>query len=88
MGAGQWARVLAMVAQIRAMDMEVCTTLGMLTPEQARPTARAPACALLDLRALEVWHHARRAAACAAARLPRARGICRVVGRPEQVRRP
>jgi hypothetical protein len=41
-GAGQWARVLAMVAQIRAMDMEVCTTLGMLTPEQARPPARLP----------------------------------------------
>ncbi len=38
-GKGQWQRVLGMVAEIRAMDMEVCTTLGMLTPEQARPEA-------------------------------------------------
>lgn len=28
-------RILDMVRGIRAMDMEVCTTLGMLTPEQA-----------------------------------------------------
>ncbi len=34
-GKGQWARVLEMVSKIRALDMEVCTTLGMLTPEQA-----------------------------------------------------
>jgi biotin synthase len=34
-GKGQWARVLEMVGRIRALDMEVCTTLGMLTPEQA-----------------------------------------------------
>ena len=31
----QWQRVLDMVKQIRGMGMEVCTTLGMLTPEQA-----------------------------------------------------
>jgi len=31
----QWGRVLDMVTKIRALDMEVCTTLGMLTPKQA-----------------------------------------------------
>lgn len=35
-GKGQWGRVLDMVTKIRKLDMEVCTTLGMLTPEQAR----------------------------------------------------
>lgn len=35
MGKGQWERVLEMVRKIRSLDMEVCTTLGMLTPEQA-----------------------------------------------------
>jgi hypothetical protein len=34
-GKGQWKRVLEMVGKIRKLDMEVCTTLGMLTPEQA-----------------------------------------------------
>ena len=34
-GKGQFNRVLDMVSRIRALDMEVCTTLGMLTPEQA-----------------------------------------------------
>ena len=34
-GKRQWERVLDMVAKIRSLDMEVCTTLGMLTPEQA-----------------------------------------------------
>jgi biotin synthase len=34
-GQRQWTRVLEMVKKIRALDMEVCTTLGMLTPEQA-----------------------------------------------------
>jgi len=34
-GDGQWARVLEMVKKIRAMDMEVCTTLGMLQPSHA-----------------------------------------------------
>ncbi|KAM0746935.1 biotin synthase, BioB [Meredithblackwellia eburnea MCA 4105] len=29
-------RILKMVEGVRALDMEVCTTLGMLTPEQAR----------------------------------------------------
>ena len=47
-GKGQWQRVLGMVAEIRAMDMEVCTTLGMLTPEQARP--KEYACHLLRFR--------------------------------------
>ena len=34
-GKGQWSRVLEMVTKIRRLDMEVCTTLGMLTPQQA-----------------------------------------------------
>lgn len=34
-GDRQWTRVLDMVKKIRALDMEVCTTLGMLTPSQA-----------------------------------------------------
>ncbi len=29
-------RILTMVSEIRAMGMEVCTTLGMLTPDQAK----------------------------------------------------
>lgn len=29
-------RILTMVSEIRGMGMEVCTTLGMLSPEQAR----------------------------------------------------
>ena len=35
-GPRQWARVLEMVTRIRGLGMEVCTTLGMLTPEQVR----------------------------------------------------
>jgi len=35
-GPRQWERVLQMVTDIRGLGMEVCTTLGMLTPEQAR----------------------------------------------------
>jgi len=34
-GAGQFERVLEMTSQVRDMGMEVCATLGMLTPEQA-----------------------------------------------------
>lgn len=34
-GERQFGRVLDMVTKIRALGMEVCTTLGMLTPEQA-----------------------------------------------------
>jgi molybdenum cofactor biosynthesis enzyme MoaA len=34
-GKRQWERVLDMVGKIRGLNMEVCTTLGMLTPEQA-----------------------------------------------------
>jgi biotin synthase len=34
-GPRQWERVLEMVRRIRGLGMEVCTTLGMLTPEQA-----------------------------------------------------
>jgi len=35
-GPRQWQRVLAMVSKIRGLGMEVCTTLGMITPEQVR----------------------------------------------------
>ena len=35
-GPRQWGRVLDMVTKIRGLGMEVCTTLGMLTPEQAK----------------------------------------------------
>ena len=35
-GPRQWSRVLEMVTRIRGLGMEVCTTLGMLTPEQVR----------------------------------------------------
>ncbi|KAF5337111.1 hypothetical protein D9611_003222 [Ephemerocybe angulata] len=34
-------RILEMVRQVRGMDMEVCTTLGMLSPEQARQLKEA-----------------------------------------------
>ena len=34
-GAGQFERVLEMTKEVRDMGMEVCATLGMLTPEQA-----------------------------------------------------
>ena len=40
-GARQWDRVLEMVSKIRGLGMEVCTTLGMLTPQQARELATA-----------------------------------------------
>ena len=40
-GKGQWNRVLDAVKRIRALDMEVCTTLGMLTPEQAKELREA-----------------------------------------------
>ncbi len=40
-GARQWDRVLDMVKRIRALDMEVCTTLGMLNNEQAQQLREA-----------------------------------------------
>lgn len=40
-GKGQWNRVLDMVRRIRGLGMEVCTTLGMLTPEQAKELREA-----------------------------------------------
>eukprot|EP00892_Ulva_mutabilis_P010679 jgi/Ulvmu1/7984/UM004_0219.1 len=40
-GNRQWQRVLEMVKRIRKLDMEVCTTLGMLTPEQAEDLRQA-----------------------------------------------
>lgn len=40
-GERQWDRVLTMVKQIRGLGMEVCTTLGMLTPQQAKELREA-----------------------------------------------
>lgn len=40
-GARQWDRVLEMVRRIRGLGMEVCTTMGMLTPEQASELRQA-----------------------------------------------
>lgn len=40
-GARQWDRVLDMVRRIRELDMEVCTTLGMLNEEQAQQLRQA-----------------------------------------------
>lgn len=34
-------RILEMVSEVRGMGMEVCTTLGMLSPEQARQLKEA-----------------------------------------------
>lgn len=34
-------KILRMVTEVRAMDMEVCTTLGMLSPEQAKKLKEA-----------------------------------------------
>ena len=34
-GAGQFERVLEMIAEVKALDLEACATLGMLTAEQA-----------------------------------------------------
>ena len=41
-GPKQFERVLDMVGKVRGLGMEVCTTLGMLTPDQVR-------CSLLPL---------------------------------------
>jgi biotin synthase len=43
-------RILEMVREIRKMDMEVCTTLGMLSPTQAK-----------QLKEAYVFHHPRQA---------------------------
>jgi biotin synthase len=40
-GPRQFQRVLDMVSQIKGLGMEVCTTLGMLTPEQAKQLREA-----------------------------------------------
>lgn len=34
-------RILQMVREVRGMGMEVCTTLGMLSPDQARQLKEA-----------------------------------------------
>ena len=34
-------RILTMVREVRSMGMEVCTTLGMLSPDQARQLKEA-----------------------------------------------
>lgn len=41
----QFQRVLAMVRDVTAMDLEVCCTLGMLTEDQARQLEEAGLCA-------------------------------------------
>eukprot|EP00201_Polytomella_parva_P008160 CAMPEP_0175057998 /NCGR_PEP_ID=MMETSP0052_2-20121109/11588_1 /TAXON_ID=51329 ORGANISM="Polytomella parva, Strain SAG 63-3" /NCGR_SAMPLE_ID=MMETSP0052_2 /ASSEMBLY_ACC=CAM_ASM_000194 /LENGTH=292 /DNA_ID=CAMNT_0016323299 /DNA_START=310 /DNA_END=1185 /DNA_ORIENTATION=+ len=40
-GQRQWSRVLEMVRRVRSLDLEVCTTLGMLTPQQAEELRQA-----------------------------------------------
>ncbi|GFR42199.1 hypothetical protein Agub_g3090, partial [Astrephomene gubernaculifera] len=40
-GQRQWERVLEMIRRIRGLGMEVCTTLGMLSPEQAAQLRQA-----------------------------------------------
>jgi biotin synthase len=40
-------RILTMVSEIRGMGMEVCTTLGMLSPEQAKQLKEAYVHAIL-----------------------------------------
>lgn len=40
-GPRQWERVLRMVREVKDMGMEVCTTLGMLTPQQAQQLKEA-----------------------------------------------
>ncbi|GLI63092.1 hypothetical protein VaNZ11_005994 [Volvox africanus] len=40
-GPRQWERVLEMIRRIRGLGMEVCTTLGMLTPGQAAQLRQA-----------------------------------------------
>lgn len=40
-GKGQFGRVLEMITRIRGLGMEVCTTLGMLTPDQASQLRQA-----------------------------------------------
>ena len=37
-------KILTMVREVRGMGMEVCTTLGMLSPEQAKQLKEAYAC--------------------------------------------
>jgi len=34
-------KILTMVSEVRGMGMEVCTTLGMLSPDQARQLKEA-----------------------------------------------
>jgi len=40
-GKGQFSRVLGMISKVRAMDLEVCATLGMVNEEQARALKEA-----------------------------------------------
>ena len=44
--------ILDMVTEIRGMGMEVCTTLGMLTPEQARQLKEAGLTGMINRRLL------------------------------------
>jgi len=40
--------ILEMVTEIRGMGLEVCTTLGMLSPEQARQLKEAGLTGMID----------------------------------------
>lgn len=42
-------RILHMVREVRGMGMEVCTTLGMLSPEQARQLKEASVTASISV---------------------------------------
>lgn len=46
-------RILQMVREVREMGMEVCTTLGMLTPEQARQLKEAYASYMIALHSFD-----------------------------------
>ena len=57
-------RILTMVKEVRGMGMEVCTTLGMLSPEQAKQLKEAYAalsltsCGVADgSRGLTAYNH-------------------------------
>jgi hypothetical protein len=41
-------RILTMVTEVRKMGMEVCTTLGMLSPEQAKRLKEAYVILFID----------------------------------------
>lgn len=54
-GKSQFERVLEMVREVRGMGMEVCTTLGMLSAEQAKMLKDASVFFFEDKRWREDW---------------------------------